>query len=133
MLPQLMRTSVLALTFVVVFHCLVVPVFGDISSIDFARLASLTDTNPFRANLARNISVNDDLIKQSLWKQHKRGNVGSKKRGPTIIQYKLNKPKDGSLAKRVDEKNPPIINLRSCLFCEGKAKSTATVDMGDRT
>jgi DNA-binding transcriptional regulator YiaG len=130
MVFQLERTSGLTLILAVAFHSLVLPILEESPPIDIARLASLDELNPFRANLARNISVNDRIIEQSLWEQHKSEPNGKKKRGLTIVEYNL---KNGGLKKRVDEKNPPIINLKSCLFCEGKAKSTATVDMGDRT
>ena len=116
---------------VLVLQSLAAGAFGKPSS-NVAPPMFLDETNPFRANMARNISVNDPAVVKGLWERHQIDKTETKKRGPTILEYKLNITQAHTISKRAGEKTEPIINLKSCLFCEGKAKSTATVDMGDR-
>ena len=120
-----------ALIFTIVLQYLAITILCDVPakiSPPFVRI--LDASNPFRENLAKNISVDDAAVKQRLWARHDREPTRTTKRGPKIIEYKLNNPKDKT--KRADYGPAPynsLIDFKSCLFCEGKAKRDSTLSM----
>jgi hypothetical protein len=83
----------------------------------------LSPDNPFRENLAKNVSWSDPLLQESLWAGKKQETTRPKKRGPTILEYRLIDRNHKDLAKRATTFNP-LIALNNCLFCQGKARTT---------
>ena len=117
-----------AFFFAVVLHCLTVTVLCDNPTKVFPPNVRILDpTNPFRENLSKNISSEDPILQDVLWAGRNREPTRTVKRGPKILEYKLNNPKDKNLAKRANYgPNPygPLIDFKGCLFCQGQAKRT---------
>lgn len=113
-----------ALIFAVVLHYLTLTALCEsaVTSPPFA-VRILSPDNPFRENLAKNVSWSDPLLQDSLWAGKKQETTRPKKRAPTVLEYRLIDRNHKNLAKRTTTFDP-LISLNNCLFCQGKAKTT---------
>ena len=119
----------MALILTLVLHCLATTVLSDSSTEVSPRLRILHPDNPFRENLAANISHAD--VKARLEAINDPKPSRTTKKGPKVLEYRLNNPKDKSLAKRVAPSSPfnALIASKDCLFCEGKARRDSTMSV----
>ncbi|KAF2733511.1 hypothetical protein EJ04DRAFT_513154 [Polyplosphaeria fusca] len=125
MFAILLSSRRMPLLFCLALYCFLPSVLCDSPTAVHLPTRILSPDNPFLENLGVNISTDD--IRARLNAAYNVESASSMKRGPTIIEYKLDNPKDKSLAKRASQSYGPLMNFPQCLSCAGKAKRDSSL------